>query len=622
MSTARATLHDLYRSGALEARYPEVPGLLTDLPDAEFATAGRLLARLDPERVLREHPGVAALSVAITGHGTLAQLVPPLTAELARHGLLALTTVGDFDGYVFDLGSPGSDLYAADPALVLCVLDPMVVFDDLPLPWRPEDVSRAAEARLRVISGLAERYQATGHGTLVLNTLPLPRRFTARLIDHRSRARLSALWHETNAALLRLADRFPSVVVIDLLPLLAEGVPATDPRLSVYARAHLSPELLALYAREVGHLARNLTGRTKKALVLDLDGTLWGGVLGDDGPGGIEIGSGLRGAAFGEFQRVAKQLGAQGVLLAAVSKNDTEPVAAVLRDHPGMVLREDDFVRVVADWGPKPGHLAELADALNLGSDAFVFADDSPYECGLVRHELPGVAVVRLDAEPAGHVDRLLRDGWFDTRELTEEDHARITRYRDELARHDFLAGFDSIEEYLHGLDITVELFPAGEADFARVSQLTLRVNQFNMTARRLQPGDVSDLAAEPDRLVLAVRSGDRFGDNGLVGAVFARRGDRTLHLDNLLLSCRVFSRGIEQAVLASLLRHARAEGVTEVAAAYRPTAKNGKVKDFYPRHGFTPAGEDDGVLGFRHDLAELPAHPGHIKLTERFGEP
>ncbi|QXJ23893.1 HAD-IIIC family phosphatase [Actinomadura graeca] len=623
------------RSGRLAERYPEVPGLLTGLDAGELAHAGRLLSRLDPDEVARSHPGVPSVTVAITGHGTLAPLVPALTAELARHGLLLRPAAGDFDGYVFELSDPGSALYAADPDLALCVLDPAVVFDEVAAPWRPEDVERVLAGKLRLIEGLAGRFTGTARGTLVLNTLPLPSQFTAQLTDHRSRARLGAAWREAGAALLRLSEAHESLVTIDLDALVAEGIPVTDPRMDLYARMHLSAELLGRYAREIGHLARHLTGRTKKCLVVDLDGTLWGGVLGDDGPEGIEVGDGRRGEAFSAFQRTVKQIGSQGVLLAAVSKNDPEPVRQVLREHPGMVLREDDFVRVVANWRPKHDNLAELARGLNIGVDSLVFADDSDFERGLVRRELPGVAVIDLDGEPALHAGRLLADGWFDSRDLTAEDRARPARYREDLARRDFLDTFDSLEGYLAELDVRVRLEPVTEAQVPRVSQLTLRTNQFNLTTRRLQPADVRALAADPDASVLAVHSADRFGDNGLVGAVFLRRDGSVLRIDNFLLSCRVFSRGIEQACLAAVLRHAAATDATAVLAGYRPTAKNGKVRDFYPRQGFRRVGGDGvddhdetgdggngdgGAAEFRHDLRSIAAAPAHLRLIDGLG--
>lgn len=617
--TTAGPLLDLHRAGRLVGEYARVGALLADLPPDELRRAGRLLMRLDPDEVCQAHPALPAVRVAITGHGTLSELVPALTAELARHGLVPRTELSGYSSYVFDLSDPGSDLHRSGPDLVLCVLDPRTVLDEVPVPWRPEDVERVLDAKLELLEGLADRFAAASRGTLVLNTIPLPRSFAAQLVDLRSRAWLGAAWREANARLLRLAGSRPSTVVLDLDPLLSEGVPASDPRLSVYAKAHLSGGLLSAYAREAGHLAAHLAGRGRKALAVDLDGTLWGGVLGDDGVDGIEIAEGYRGEAFSAFQRTVKQLASQGVLLAAVSKNDAEAVREALREHPGMTLREDDFVRIAAGWGPKHLSLEELAADLGLGTDAFVLVDDSPYECGLVRRELPGVAVVPVGSEPALHGERLLRDGWFTVRELTGEDRARTELYRGEAERRDFLRGFEEVGDYLRELDIHVTLAAVSAADVARVAQLTLRTNQFNLTTRRLQAPEVAAVVGDPSALALAVRSDDRFGDNGLVGAVFLRRdGDRLL-IDNLLLSCRVFSRGIEQACLAAVLRHARETGAAEVVGTYRPSPKNGKVRGFYPGEGFTPVPSDDpSALVFRHTLDSVPEPPGHIGLTVR----
>jgi FkbH-like protein len=598
-----------------------VPALLHEASRAELGRAGLVLSRLDRETVLRAHPGTPVVRTAVTGHGTLAPVVPALTAELARHGILLHPHVADFDSYVFDLSNPDSDLHAFDADVVLCLLDPRVFLDELPLPWRADDVAATLDRKLDLLEKLATQFRATGRGTLVLNTVPLPREATAQLLDYPSRARLGALWREANARLLRLPESLPGVVVLDLDPLLAEGVTATDPRMSVYAKAHLSAELLAGYAREAAHLVRALTGRTKKCLVVDLDETLWGGVLGDDGVEGIEVGGSYRGEAFAAFQRVLSQVAAQGVLLAAASKNDLEPVRQALREHPGMVLHEEDFVRIHADWGAKPDSLRALAEDLNLGADSFVFVDDNPYERGLVRLRLPDVTVVPVDTEPALHVEALLSDGWFDTVEITAEDRARPARYREELTRKDFVQGFGSVEDYLAELGVRVDFGPATGAQIPRMSQITLRTNQFNMTTERLQQSDVAQRAQGQDTEVLAIRSADRFGDNGVVGAVFTRREGSTLTVENFLLSCRVFSRGIEQTCLSALLRHAKDTGAAEVVGRYRRSAKNGKVHDLYERHGFSPAGTDgDGTEVFRHDLAEIPPAPEYVELTATLG--
>ncbi|RCG16193.1 HAD-IIIC family phosphatase [Streptomyces diacarni] len=609
----------MHRQDELVPRYPEVKRLLAEMSGPELLRAGNLLSRLDPDRVVAAHPAVPALTVAVTGHGTLGALLPALTAELARHGLLLRARLSDFDSYVFDLGDPGSGLYASRPEVALCVLDAAVVFDEVATPWQPADVERVAAEKLALLAGLADRFADSCDGTLVLNTVPLPRRFTAQLVDHRSRARLGAVWREFNTGLLRLAEDRPSLAVLDLDPLVACGVAAEDVRLSVYAKARLSPPLLAEYAREVGHLARHVAGSTKKVLVLDLDGTVWGGVLGDDGPDGIEVSGSYRGEAFAAFQRVVEQLASQGVLLAAASKNDVEPVRRVLREHPDMRLGEEHFVRIAASWGPKHEALAETAAALNLGTDAFVFVDDSAYERELVRRELPDVTVVAVDDEPALHVTHLLRDGWFDSLRLTSEDHARVSRYRQEADRRDFLDGFSSVEDYLRELEVSVRLAAPGPAELPRVSQLTLRTNQFNMTTVRMQPTEVGELIAAKDTQVLAVHSSDRFGDNGLVGALFLRRERERLHIDNFVLSCRVFARGIEQTCLSSVLRHARQTGATSVAGTYRRTAKNGKVAGLYTAHGFTEVADDGTTAAFRHDLHHVPAPPPHVHLTESF---
>lgn len=605
----------------MAAEYPIVQRLLEGLDESELSRAGRLLARVPESEIVRHHPSTAIVKVSITGHATLAALLPGLTAEFARHGLLIHPQVDDFDSYVASLLDAGSELYASDPDLALCLLDHHIVLDELSVPWTVEDVAAVLAAKTELVEKLAGAFASQARGTLVLNTIPLLRTTVTQLVDHRSRARLGVAWREANARLLRLMEAHSSVVVMDLDPMLAEGVEATDPRLSVYAKAHLSHGLLTRYARDVAHLARHLTGRTRKCLVLDLDETVWGGVLGEAGPEGIEVGEGARGGAFTAFQRVLKQLASQGILLAAISKNDLEPVRQVLTDHPLMTLRESDFARVTADWRPKHQRLAEIAAALGLGTDSLVFVDDSSYERGLIRRELPEVAVIDLDGEPASYIGALLADGWFDTRETTAEDRRRTELYREERDREDFLDSFASLEEFLRELRTTVTMRPIGRADVKRVSQLTLRTNQFNMTTPRLQPAEVAALLEEPDTTVLGIRAADRFGDHGMVGAIFTRRVREGLRIDNFLLSCRVFSRGIEQACLRSLLRHARDDGLTSVLGAYRATAKNGHVRSFYARNGFQPVGHgesedlDPELTWHRHDLRHIEDMAAYVQL-------
>ncbi|MFD0279709.1 HAD-IIIC family phosphatase [Kitasatospora sp. NPDC127111] len=619
-------LRALRADGGLAAAYHEVPGLLAGLLDdadparrtADLYRAGRLLAGAGPEAVLRHHPDTPVLTVAITGQSTVAELVDPLTAELARHGLLLRPVLGDFGGYLRDLTDPAGPVHPAAPDLALCLLDAETVFAEVLTPWQPEDVAAAADRVLGRLAGLVAEYRRISAGTLVLNTVPLLRTHSHQLVDHRSRARLGAVWREFNAGLLRLAEEHPSLVVIDLDPLVADGPPAHDPRLAAYAKARLSAPLLAAYAREIGHLARALRGRTRKCLVLDLDHTLWDGVLAEDGPDGVAAAGTLRGEAFGGFQRHVRQLASQGVLLAVSSKNDRAQVLRTLREHPDLVLREPDFVRVNADWSDKAAHLLDIADRLGLAPDALVFADDSPAERARVRHGAPGVAVLPLDDEPALHPVRLLADGWFDVPRLTEEDRDRTAQYRTEGERRRLREGSGSLAEFLAELGVTVEIAPPRPHEYPRLAQLTQRTNQFNLTGLRLQPAEPALLAADPERLLLAVQSADRFGPNGLVGALLGRRTEDRLLLENVWLSCRVLTRGIEQACLAALLAHAAATGLRAVDARYRPTARNLRARDFYPALGFTEIAREGDQVYYRHDLTERPHAPGHIRLDLR----
>ncbi|MET0133405.1 MAG: HAD-IIIC family phosphatase [Kibdelosporangium sp.] len=552
--------------------------------DGPLIRAGALLQRVSPEEILAK-ADAEPVDVTITGHSTLVELRGPLIAEFARHNLVARVGLTDYDGYLRELTQPPR----AD--LLLCVLDPSMLTDRLPTPWLIEDL----ESLLRTVADEWAQLAAGYEGTLVLNTVPLLPTLPRQLVDHRSRARLGMAWREFNSALLGLALLHPHVVTVDLEPLLAAGGPVNDPRVAGYAKAYLGPELLARYAREVGHLARAVRGRAKKVLVLDLDGTLWDGVLAEDGRDGISAAGTLRGGAFERLQHVVKQLAAQGVLLAICSRNDKAEVLATLDGHPDMVLRADDFVAVEAGWGPKPPALTQLADTIGLDVTSFVFVDDNPTERGAVRALLPGVAVIAVDEEPTLHIERLLADGWFDSLELTEADLARTALYQQAARRR---ASAISDEDYLRELNVRVDTSPVRTHEIARVAQLTQRTNQFNLTAERLSPAGVTERVDDPDYLVLAVRSADRFGDDGLVGAIFARRRTDGLHIENMVLSCRVFGRGVEQAAISELITTATAMGVPAVHGYYRRTARNHRFEDFYPSLGFENWHQHkDGIL-------------------------
>ncbi|MFC4147275.1 HAD-IIIC family phosphatase [Micromonospora mangrovi] len=617
VADAWARLRRIRDAGRLVADFPEVCALVGALDEDHRTRAGRLLAGGDPAEIAAAHPRIPAVTVAVTGNGTCAPIVAPLVAEFARHRLAARVVGAAHGQYVVDLADPDSELLAARPEVTLCLLDAAVVADELDVGWTVDDCARVLDTVLERVTGLARQHDARTTATLVLHTVPLPAWLARQLVDHRSRARLGVAWRQFNAALLGLAVELRRCVVVDLDTCLTDATPLDDARLRAYAGVGFSEPLLGRLAAEVGHVAKALRGHGRKCLVLDLDGTLWGGVLGDDGPDGIEVAGSGRGAAFRRFQQVVAQLGRQGVLLAVCSKNDSEQVRAVLRDHPDLVLRADDLVAVTAGWGPKSEGLAELAHTLNLGTESLVLVDDSAFECGQVRHALPEVAVVPLDAEPARHPGRLLADDWFATLRLTDEDQDRRHHYRAEARRRELRDGRATLEDYLRELELRIEVTRPHERELGRVAQLTQRTNQFHLTTRRMDEAAVRDHWHDPDAVLWVIRAVDRFGDAGLVGAVFGRhRPPGPLVLENMLLSCRVFGRGIESAALRAVLADARERGLPGVLGHYRPSPRNGRFADFYRRHGFTPVAPDGDVARFHHDLTVLPEPVTHLETA------
>lgn len=415
-----------------------------------------------------------------------------------------------------------------------------------------------------------------------------------------------------NAALRARCNAVPGASVID-----AGAVQArvgarryTDPRYWHIGRAPFSRETTAEIASVVMRCVRGLRGAAKKCLVLDCDNTLWGGIVGEDGVDGIRLGPGHPGSAFEEFQRGVLDLYHRGVVLALCSKNNAADVWEVFDRHPHMVLRREHIAAARIDWNDKAANLRALASDLGLGLGHMVFADDSDFEADLVRRAVPEVTVLHLPAaDAAGHRQRLLACGLFDTLAMTDEDRRRGAMYAADARRREAAggpAGATDLDGYLRSLEIRLDLSPPTAAEVARVAQLTQRTNQFNLTTRRYDTGQISALLDDKAASVLALRVTDRFGDLGLVGTAILRHGEESCEIEALMMSCRVLGRKIEDALLAACVLEARARGAGPVVGRYLPTSKNQQTERFYPDRGFAPTGEP-GVYGLDPD-APCPA--------------
>ncbi len=343
---------------------------------------------------------------------------------------------------------------------------------------------------------------------------------------------------------------------------------------------------------------RALTIGPRKVLVLDLDNTIWGGVVGENGPLGVELGDSPRGEAFRQFQRHVKALTRRGVLLAVCSKNNAEDARECFRHNPDMVLKLDDFAHFVANWDPKTTGLREIAETLRLGLDSFVFFDDSPFEREMVRQAMPDVAVVDVPEDPSDYVRALQEGLWFESSALSDEDRKRSHLYQAEAKYRAAREDAGGLDDYLASLDMLATVRPIDTTDMQRIVQLLGKTNQFNLTSRRHTADDLCELLSRPGTIGLSLRLEDRLSNHGLVavalGVKVTLAGVSAMEIDSFLMSCRVIGRTVEAYLLQVLLDRAYADGYHRVIGRYLRTPKNHLVASFFEQMGFAPITTDD----------------------------
>lgn len=396
---------------------------------------------------------------------------------------------------------------------------------------------------------------------------------------------------------LRLAEEAPPYVTvhdIDHLACCAGRWNWSDERFFHQAKLPCGPENLVDYAHSVSSLIAAQAGLGRKCLVLDLDNTLWGGVIGDDGLGGIRLGQGeAEGEAYQSFQRYVKSLKSRGVILAICSKNEDYIAREVFEKHSEMVLRLSDISCFVANWVDKASNLRTIAQHLNIGLHSLVFVDDNPAERSIIRQMVPEVAVPELPADPAGYLWALARHRYFQPTSISKEDFERSEMYRANAARTAAQASSASVEDFLRSLQMTARIGPIDAATLERATQLINRSNQFNLTTRRYSAAEVVAMVEDSCWLTRTVLLADRFGDNGLISVLLGKIDGDVLLIDTWLMSCRVLKRGVEDLLLNHIAEVARTRGVRTIRGMYIPTPKNDLVREHYSKLGFTCVDSD-----------------------------
>lgn len=587
------------------------------------------------ERLWRDHPGPATATqvlqrasrlgprptqrtcrVTLLRSCTVEPLVPVLRAAGAVNRIDLVVDVGAYDNIAQQILDPRSQLYAGDRPDVVIAFAP--TRDLSPPLWNGSGVADDVDQLVADMERLVTAFRANSGATLLLHGLDLPPRPALGIIG-RSQFELIAA---ANRRLGELTAAHRGVFVIDYDAIVASAGRSRwyDERKWATMRMPFRSEHLGLMANEWMRWIVPALGRGAKALICDLDNTLWGGVVGEDGTDGIEIGESSKGAGYVRLQRSVLDLMSRGVLLGICSKNNPADVDDVFASRPEMVLQAEDFVARRIGWDDKVTGLAAIAAELNIGLDALAFLDDSPVECDLVRTLLPEVTVIELDHPPDSTFQPVEGHPMFERLTLTSDDRRRTDMYRQQAERRQVESRAGSLEEYLTSLDVQVEMRPVGAADIARAAQLTQKTNQFNVTTRRYSEQQIEAMVHDPSWRAFVASATDRFGDHGTIGLALVRTTPGEWEIDTLLMSCRVIGRGVESAMLVALVDAARRAGAESIAGEFAPTPKNAPARQIFGDHGFTAEGGSADVTRWRRPTVPLGA-PDWVTLRDRTEE-
>jgi len=618
----RARLRALDADSAADADQFWAAAVALAQADLSFVLTNNLDQAL--RRALPARPaglGTRPERLAMLGSATMGHLVPAIRVGGLRRGLWIDTYENEFGQYWQELTDPGSALHEFRPSTVLVALDAYHVAAGVDAGLEAEAAAVALDdvaARLREVWRLAR--DAFGCKVIQQTVLPVHPPVLGSN-EHRLAGSRAAFVARLNALLRPMADE----AGVDLLALderaARDGLAAWhNPTFWHHGKQEITPAAAPMYGELVARLLAAQQGRSAKCLVLDLDNTVWGGVVGDDGLEGIVIGQGSAGGeAYLAFQHYCRELARRGVILALCSKNDEANALEPFERHPEMALKRSDIAAFAINWGDKPANIRAIATELNIGLDALVFVDDNPFERNLVRQELPMVAVPEVGEDPVGFIAAISDAGYFEALAVTDEDRERTAQYHGNRAREALRSSATDLEGYLRGLEMRLVWRRFDRIGLARTVQLINKSNQFNLTTRRYTEAEVLAVMDDPDAFGLQLRLIDRFGDNGVIAIVIGRRAaDRDLMIDTWLMSCRVLGRQVEEATLDLVARQAKLLGARRLIGEYIPTKKNGMVKDHYAKLGFTvmettPAGGSRAVL----DLHGFVPTPSFIHLEE-----
>jgi FkbH-like protein len=560
-------------------------------PADDFAAQAKL------SKFFKELPkdalGLKEVKIAVIATSTVSHLSDALAFWLSNEGIRAHIHEAEYDTLTQTILDPASALYAFSPEIVIFFTNYRDVRCAVTPGSSADEVQRIVRAEADRFRGLWDILRERMPCTVIQNNADAP--------SHRVFGNFegTAAWGSLNV--LRLfnlslaAAAGPGVVLFDLDFISScYGKQRWHEQCYWYHSKHaFAPDATGMVAYSLARLIAAAKGLAKKCLVLDLDNTLWGGEVGDDGVEGIRLGHGAEGEAFVDFQIFILGLKSRGIVLAVCSRNDDQIAREAFRRHPDMRLKLDDFVVFKANWNDKAANIRAIAAELGLGLDSLVFVDDNPAERELVRRELPMVEVPELPLDPSDFRDALSSLCCFETVSFGAEDRDRSELYRANLDRHRFQEQCTDLAGYLASLEMEAEVLAFDDLHLPRIAQLINKSNQFNLTTTRYGESELLAFRQDPAKRCLAFKLKDRFGDNGLISAVILVKRGTELHIDTWVMSCRVLARGMEEFVIAEIAAAAKGAECVKIVGRYAPTEKNRLVADLYERLAFSRVGRE-----------------------------
>jgi FkbH-like protein len=451
--------------------------------------------------------------------------------------------------------------------------------------------------RVKELVGLVKKFVSISNSKLVISNFHAPVYSPYGICETKTEYGLRDMILDLNAKLADSLRNESSIFIFNFDAFVAKygDINVFDYRQFLFGDIKVSLNYIPYLAEELmGYIKADL-GINRKCIVLDLDNTLWGGIVGEDGFEGIRLSLQPPGTPFIEFQRVILALNERGIILAINSRNNEDEALRVIREHPYMVLREDNFASIKINWNDKISNMKAIAEELNIGLDSLVYFDDDPINREVMSKALPEVMTVDLPEDPALYAQRLMSLNDFNTFSITEEDKKRGQMYIDERRRSQLENSVTNLDDFLSQLGIKIKIRRADKFTIPRISQLVLKTNQFNLTTRRFQEEDILKLSQDKNMLVGCAQTSDKFGDNGITGVFIVQKSPdhSEWSIETFLLSCRVMGRRIEYGIMQYILNEARKEGIEKIRGRYIPTKKNKPCESFLSSSGFKKEGED-----------------------------